>query len=69
MTQKHYDWMTPEEAEMMIDPNEFIWVFNSDINAIFPGSMSDCADILEYNNGDTKHIRICRAIVPEVPSE
>lgn len=72
MNNKRFDWMTPEEAARELEPGEIVWTYNGKVQ---PG-------ILELFSDDVPRIsyygyyyplacfeKICRAIVPEVPSE
>lgn len=76
MTNKRFDWMTPEEAAKELKPGEFVWLlWNS---CIEPGVLvyrtldSSIACVLTDSNYTyclSRFDRICRAIVPEVPGE
>lgn len=78
---KRFDWMTPDEAARELELDEYVWLLNYK-QLIYPavvippwleglsfrlidGSERHFADRELTNN----NLRICRAIVPEVPSD
>ena len=76
MTNKRYDWMTPEEAAKELKPGDYVWVdWNSKIQpgVIEATSFSPFIECVLIEFWHPHHLkkfdRICRAIVPEVPGE
>lgn len=70
MTNKRHDWMTPEEAARELKPGEFVWVYWNRL--IEQGYITAKEIILMdscYRHALDDFDKICRAIVPEVPSE
>lgn len=72
---KRFDWMTPDEAEKELEPGEHVWVlWNASIE---PGRIEISSRgsfrllLIDswYMHPLAEFDRICRAIVPEVPSE
>ena len=72
MTNKHYNWMTPEEAAKELQIGEFVWAYDGEIQpGIFEVDPNGrpCIEIADYSLPLRLFKKICRAIVPEVPNE
>lgn len=73
---KHYNWMTPEEAEKELKPGEFVWYrYYQDV---WPAKFINATtaflefEVLADEESDWVLLSwpekcICRAFVPEVP--
>ena len=78
MTHKHYNWMTPEEAARELEVGEYCWYFLDwliepirfvDATAEFVEFGWIGLEETEFLHREIPDKCICRAIVPEVPSE
>lgn len=71
MTNKHYNWMTPEKADNEIERDAYVWFILTDNPSVVRGGVKHFLGVEDYEGLFTNDYvdRICRAIVPEVPNE
>ena len=71
MTNKHYNWMTPGEAETEIERDSFVWFILKNNPGAVLGGVKHFLGVEGHEElfSGKDIFRICRAIVPEVPSE